>query len=202
MKNLLLLSSLFIFSIAYAQDYQNKQGGNDPIEGIDIIIKKKYASWPIKNPNNNPQIHQINELEEQYLEKISKDWFANKNTIQKGGPSGIRIYYAVYLEVNMKEMHNHFKDDFLRTEGHMGLKQEDIYNEYIKFIQQELDRPTYFQSVGKKEFADKVQDHFQHSLGVYVEEIVKFPPNKKKISEEKKTDAKHRRINERLRHKN
>ncbi|MDV7188617.1 hypothetical protein R3X25_15145 [Lutibacter sp. TH_r2] len=63
-KATLLLTLLLISNIGISQ---NKQGGSDPISGIDIIIKKDPASKPIINTDNNPWIDKVNKLELEYL---------------------------------------------------------------------------------------------------------------------------------------
>ena len=63
-KATLLLTLILISTIGFSQ---NKIGGNPPIEGIDIIIRKNPASKPLPNPGNAPLIDQINKLEFEYL---------------------------------------------------------------------------------------------------------------------------------------
>lgn len=59
-KRTLLLVLLFISTLGFSQ---NKQGGNDPMPGIDIIIKRDPGSQSIQNPNKDALIDQINKLE-------------------------------------------------------------------------------------------------------------------------------------------
>jgi hypothetical protein len=59
-KGILLLVLLFITTLGFSQ---NKIGGNDPISGIDIIVKKNPGSKPLPNPGNDLLIDQINKLE-------------------------------------------------------------------------------------------------------------------------------------------
>ena len=105
MKNVtLLLALLLISTIGFSQ---NKIGGDDPIEGIDIIIKDIPRSKPIVNTEKNPLIDRINKLEEIYLEKISDNRLKNKETLEKGtgNVSGIRIYFGAFLDNKIKDLH-------------------------------------------------------------------------------------------------
>jgi hypothetical protein len=72
-KATLLLALILISTIGFSQ---NKQGGNDPISGIDIIVKCLCPEPPdcmcenskpqIPNPTNDPLIVEINALEYKY----------------------------------------------------------------------------------------------------------------------------------------
>ena len=129
-----------------------KQVGNNPIEGINIIIKRtKDKDSPlqtlimiptIKNPDNHPLIEQINELEEKYLEIVSQNWLKNKTKLSDGGsPSGIRIYYGKYLENKMIEILQEFQKEFYRIEGHQGKKlkaEDEILKAYIAYLEIEI----------------------------------------------------------------
>ena len=71
MRNATLLLALILISTTGFS--QNKIGGNDPIGGIDIIIKKNPGSQPIINTGNNPLIDEINKLELEYLNLKAKE---------------------------------------------------------------------------------------------------------------------------------
>ena len=135
MKNVtLLLALLLISTIGFSQ---NKIGGDDPIEGIDIIIKDIPRSKPIVNTEKNPLIDRINKLEEIYLEKISENWLKNKETLKKGtgNVSGIRIYFGAYLENKIKDLHQQFEYNFYRIEGHLGkITKNDVFSIYINYL--------------------------------------------------------------------
>ena len=77
-KVILVLGVVLISSFGFSQ---NKIGGNDPIKGIDIIIKKDPGSQPISNTENNPLIDQINKLESEYLNLKAKE--AHNNFAKK-----------------------------------------------------------------------------------------------------------------------
>lgn len=68
-KSTLLLVLFFISTLGFSQ---NKQGGDDPIPGIDIIIKKDLSSQLLPNPGNDPLIDQMNKLEFEYLIFVQK----------------------------------------------------------------------------------------------------------------------------------
>ena len=131
-KATVLLALILISTIGFSQ---NKIGGNDPIPGIDIIIKKNPGSKPIVNTENNPLITQANDLKEIYLEKLTKDWFKNKSTLAKEDKvSGRRIYFGEYLENRINDTNY----EFYRIEGHLGKNNKDIFTAYIAFLKKKI----------------------------------------------------------------
>ncbi|WP_233900511.1 hypothetical protein [Tenacibaculum piscium] len=97
-KGILLLVLLFITTLGFSQ---NKIGGNDPIPGIDIIIKKNPGSKPIANPGNEPLIDQMNKLEFEYLNLKAREvqyGFANQDLSKLKTQDEIFKEYIVYLK--------------------------------------------------------------------------------------------------------
>ncbi len=102
-KGILLLVLLFITTLGFSQ---NKIGGNDPIPGIDIIIKKNPGSKPLPNPGNDPLIDQMNKLEFEYLNlKASQvqNEFANKDLTKLKTKEEIYKAYIAYLKKKITE---------------------------------------------------------------------------------------------------
>ena len=102
-KATLLLVLLFITTLGFSQ---NKIGGDDPIPGIDIIIKKDPGSQPLPNPGNDPLIEQMNKLEFEYLNlKASQiqNEFANKDLTKLKTKEEIYKAYIAYLKKKITE---------------------------------------------------------------------------------------------------
>ena len=102
-KATLLLVLLFITTLGFSQ---NKIGGNDPIDGIDIIIKEDPGSRPLPNPGNDPLIEQMNKLEFEYLNlKASQvqNEFANKDLTKLKTKEEIYKAYIAYLKKKITE---------------------------------------------------------------------------------------------------
>lgn len=111
-KATLLIVLILISTIGFSQ---NKIGGDDPISGIDIIIKKNPGSKPIVNTGNNPLIDEINKLEFQYLN----------------------------LKAN--EIHDSFKTEFYRIEGHQGKEfksENDVFKAYISYLKKRISKQS------------------------------------------------------------
>ena len=101
-KATLLLTLILISTIGFSQ---NKIGGNDPIEGIDIIIRNNPASRPIPNPENDPLIDQINKLELEYLNLKAieiQNSFANQDLSKLKTKEEVFKAYIKYLETVKK----------------------------------------------------------------------------------------------------
>ncbi|TXD49299.1 hypothetical protein [Polaribacter sp. IC073] len=97
---ILILVSTFVFS-------QNKQGGNDLISGIDIIIKKNPGSQPIVNKENNPLISQINKSEFEYLNLKAREVqnnFAKQDLSKLKTKEEVLKAYITYLSIEIKEL--------------------------------------------------------------------------------------------------
>ena len=97
-KGILLLVLLFITTLGFSQ---NKIGGDDPIPGIDIIIKKNPASKPLPNPENDPLIDQMNKLEFEYLNLKAKEvqyGFANQDLSKLKTKDEVFKEYIAYLK--------------------------------------------------------------------------------------------------------
>jgi len=104
MKNVtLLLALLLISTIAFSQ---NKIGGDDPIPGIDIIIKKNPGSKPLPNPEKDPLIDQMNILEFEYLNLKAnqvQNEFANNDLTKLKTKEEIYKAYIAYLKKKIIE---------------------------------------------------------------------------------------------------
>ena len=104
MKNgILVLGMILISTLGFSQ---NKMGGNDPIEGIDIIIKKNPGSKPIVNTENNPLIDQINKLEVAYLNLKAKEVqnnFAEKDLSKLKTKDEVFKAYIAHLSMKIKK---------------------------------------------------------------------------------------------------
>ena len=97
-KATLLLALLLISTIGFSQ---NKIGGNDPISGIDIIIKENPASRPIINTGNDPLIDEMNRLEYDYLNLKAKEvqnGFANQDLTKLKTKDETFKEYIAYLK--------------------------------------------------------------------------------------------------------
>ena len=101
-KVILVLGVVLISSFGFSQ---NKIGGNDPIKGIDIIIKKDPGSQPISNTENNPLIDQINKLESEYLNLKAKEAhnnFAKKDLSKLKTKDEVFKAYIAHLSAEIK----------------------------------------------------------------------------------------------------
>jgi len=102
-KATLLLALILISAIGFSQ---NKIGGNDPIEGIDIIIKKNPGSKPIINTENNPLIDEVNKLELEYLNLKAKEvqyGFGNQDFTKLKTKDEVFKEYIAYLQNKIAE---------------------------------------------------------------------------------------------------
>ena len=102
-KTTLLLASILISTIGFSQ---NKQGGNDPIPGIDIIIKRDPGSQPIKNTENNSLIDEVNKLELEYLNLKAKEvqyGFGNQDLTKLKTKDEVFKEYIAYLKKKIAE---------------------------------------------------------------------------------------------------
>jgi hypothetical protein len=102
-KGILLLVLLFITTLGFSQ---NKIGGNDPIPGIDIIIKKNPGSQPLPNPGNDLLIDQMNKLEFEYLNLKAKEvqyGFGNQDLSKLKTKDEVFKEYIAYLKKKISE---------------------------------------------------------------------------------------------------
>jgi hypothetical protein len=102
-KVTLLFALLFISTIGFSQ---NKIGGNDPIAGIDIILKKDPSSKPIINTENNPLIDEVNKLELEYLNLKAKEvqyGFGNQDLSKLKTKDEVFKEYITYLKKKIAE---------------------------------------------------------------------------------------------------
>jgi len=102
-KATLLLALILISTIGFSQ---NKIGGDDPIPGIDIIIKKNPGSKPITNPENNPLIDEVNKLELEYLNLKAKEVqyeFGNQDFSKLKTKDEVFKEYITYLQNKIAE---------------------------------------------------------------------------------------------------
>ncbi|AUC84253.1 hypothetical protein CW731_02585 [Polaribacter sp. ALD11] len=119
-KKTLLLVLTLVSTFAFSQ---NKQGGSDPISGIDIIIKKNPGSQPIVNKENNPLISQINKLETEYL------------------------------NLELSEVQKSFETEFYRIEGHLGKNfksENEIYTAYVQLLNVRKTPGVYVEETTKR----------------------------------------------------
>ncbi|AUC85413.1 hypothetical protein CW731_08980 [Polaribacter sp. ALD11] len=101
-KIILLLAPILISTLGFSQ---NKIGGNDPITGIDIIIKEDPGSQRTVNAENNPLITEINKLEFEYLNMKAREiqyGFANQDVSKLKTKNEVLKAYIAYIQKAIK----------------------------------------------------------------------------------------------------